>query len=247
MADIPLAIVMPVYNEALGLRQVIETWSAAVLDRLPGSVLIAVNDGSRDDSGAILHEIARKDPRVIGIHQDNGGHGAAILAGYRAAMARNAAWIFQTDSDAQFLASQFWDAWGVREDASMICGCRQTRPDSLLRRIGARLERWVIRVLFGVSLADANCAFRLMRQDLMAHALSLIADGDTAPNVEISIVARSRHGGGFRSIPVTCLPRAFGVSTLNLRSYVRATLRTCRDLLAFRRRWRKEDGRPSAP
>jgi glycosyltransferase involved in cell wall biosynthesis len=48
--------------------------------------LIAVGDGSKDSTGVILDRLAEKEPRLLVHHQQNAGHGAAILAGYRMAI-----------------------------------------------------------------------------------------------------------------------------------------------------------------
>ena len=238
MATIPIALVMPVYNESAGLERMLNEWRHAVLNAISGCVLIAVDDGSTDGSGALLDRIAAEDARIIALHQPNAGHGPAIVNGYREALRRGAEWIFQTDSDAQFRPEDFGSGWAMRAGASAVIGCRQNRPDPLVRRIGARVERGLVRWLFGVRLPDPNCAFRFVRADVMRRALDLIDPADFAPNVALSVVAGLLYKEGFRSFPVRCLPRPYGESTLHLRAYARGTFRTLRQLLRFRRRLR---------
>ena len=75
-----IVIVIPVYNESVCIEPVTLDW-LRICDKLDGR-LIAVDDGSKDGTGAILDRLAEKEPRLLVRHQQNAGHGAAILAGY---------------------------------------------------------------------------------------------------------------------------------------------------------------------
>ena len=82
-----VVVVIPAYNERAYIEQTVLDW-LRVLDKLDGR-LIAVDDGSKDSTGVILDRLAEKEPRLLVHHQQNAGHGAAILAGYRMAIALN--------------------------------------------------------------------------------------------------------------------------------------------------------------
>lgn len=79
-----LSIVMPVYNEEATLEVIVERVFSAPVDMTID--LIAVDDGSKDASRDILARLAEKHPglRVI-LHDKNGGKGAALATGFRAA------------------------------------------------------------------------------------------------------------------------------------------------------------------
>lgn len=93
-ADTPLvSVVMPVYNVEPYLAQAINS----VLNQTYSNLeLIAVNDGSKDGSGAILDEYARRDPRLIVVHQPNQGVVAAANHGINLAKGE---FIARQDSD----------------------------------------------------------------------------------------------------------------------------------------------------
>ena len=77
-----LAIVMPVYNEAAVLEQVVEEWQAALRDEAVECEWIAVDDGSTDSTGEVLRQLAARHPNRIRImRQSNAGHGAACRRG----------------------------------------------------------------------------------------------------------------------------------------------------------------------
>lgn len=77
-----ISVIIPVYNVELYLRECLDS----VLTQHYSSLqIILIDDGSTDNSGAICDEYAAKDPRVVVIHQKNGGAAAAKNAGLRAA------------------------------------------------------------------------------------------------------------------------------------------------------------------
>ena len=69
-----VAIIVPVYNVALYLRECLDS---ILTQTYTNFTVFAVDDGSTDESGAILDEYAVKDPRFIVIRQKNGGLSAA--------------------------------------------------------------------------------------------------------------------------------------------------------------------------
>jgi len=79
-----LSVVMPVYNEAASVAQVIEL----VLAQRPVIELIVVDDASRDGSWEALQAVAREQPRVKVLrHEHNQGKGAALRTGLQHATA----------------------------------------------------------------------------------------------------------------------------------------------------------------
>ena len=80
--NIRLSVIMPVYNAEQSLRATLDSVLGQDMD---GMELIAVNDGSTDDSLAILEEYAAKDSRVKVISQPNGRQGKARNTGLKVA------------------------------------------------------------------------------------------------------------------------------------------------------------------
>lgn len=226
-----LAIVIPAYNEAACIKAVIQEW-LEVADAADG-LLVVVNDGSRDATGALLDEMALKAPRLRVIHQANAGHGAAVLHGYREALFLRPAFVFQTDSDDQFKAADFWKLWEKRTLSPFIIGHRQSRHDAFHRLVITRILRGLNVVLFGAAIKDANIPFRLIRADYLAELLELLPAMPFAPNVFLSILAH-KSGSALLEIPITHQERHTGtVSILRWRLF-KACLRTARELGRFR-------------
>ncbi len=226
-----LTLVMPVYNEEDCLDRVVRGWLDVLRDDIGPYRLIVVDDGSKDGSGEILDKLAAELPAVHVIHQPNSGHGAALRAAYRAAA--DSDWVFQVDSDDQFLPREFSFLWDMRHDADFIIGYRTARRDGPVRLLVTRTLRLILWALFSCRLRDANIPFRLMRGGTLAELLAYVPEGAFIPNVLLSVLACKR-GRFVQDVPVTHLERKTGkVSIANIR-LLRALVRCTIELLSFR-------------
>lgn len=132
-----LAIVIPVYNEAPVLPELLRRL-AAVCDRLDDlrCQVIFVDDGSRDDSAAILREAARRDSRLRLVRLSrNFGHQPALTAGLHAAAEADAVVTMDADlQDPPELIPALVSSW--RQGAEVVLAVRTARAEHGLRRLG---------------------------------------------------------------------------------------------------------------
>ena len=224
--------VMPAYNEAGCIEGVVREWLAAV------ECLIVVNDGSRDETGAILDRVAAECPSLRVIHQANAGHGAALLTGYRAALATGTEWVFQTDSDGQFFAEDFRLLWDRRETSDFLLGRRAARDDHPVRIYLSGVHATLLRILFGVRPGDPNVPFRLIRAERLRAYLRYIPKDTFAPNVFLAILA-ARDGIETGAIPVRHRARQTGQVSIRGWKTLKIGWLVFRQLLAFRRTLRR--------
>jgi glycosyltransferase involved in cell wall biosynthesis len=184
-------IVMPVYNEAECICDVLQDWSRELNGLGISYRLIVLNDGSKDDTAEVLkkfNEIAT----IKVINKKNAGHGPTILMGYTMA-AQEAEWVFQVDSDNEIKAEQFKKLWAEREKYDAVIGIRDGRQQPLPRRIISFFSRLVVHIFYGSGIMDVNCPFRLMRADVLKQILARIPENTFAPNVAISgFLARAK-------------------------------------------------------
>ena len=92
MADL-ISVVVPVYNVTKDLPRCLDSILA---QSYPNIELIAVDDGSSDESGTILDKYAQLHPNIRVIHQENGGATSARLRGVAEASGE---WIGFVDGD----------------------------------------------------------------------------------------------------------------------------------------------------
>ncbi len=223
-----LYIVIPAYNEEETIAHVIDDWYP-VVEKVGGdSRLVIVNDGSRDRTAEILEECGRSRPLLIGLTKENGGHGAAILYGYRYALVAGADYIFQTDSDGQTLSEEFWGFWEKRASYDMVIGHRRKRQDGLSRLFVTKVLKLVLLLLFHVNVPDANTPFRLMKAGTLAKYLPLIPEGYNLSNVIVSVIYAKKKLPVLY-LPITFRPRQGGVNSINMKKIIKIGKRAWKD------------------
>ena len=228
-----LYIVIPAYNEAENIAQVVNEWYPVVnrysADGL--SRLVIIDDGSRDGTYEILQKEVERRPLLEVITKANSGHGASVLCGYKYALEKNAAYIFQTDSDGQTLPSEFDVFWHERERYDMVIGWRRGRLDGFSRLVVTKVLKLVIWICFGVWVTDANAPFRLLKTAPLRQIINLIPEGYNLSNVLVSVIYAKRKNP-CRYIPITFRQRQGGVNSINLRKICKIGVKALRD---FRR------------
>jgi dolichol-phosphate mannosyltransferase len=236
-----LAVVMPAYNEAAVIDEAVSEVKQAVLSRTPGSKLIVVDDGSRDGTGTILDRLAAADTRITVIHQNNRGHGSALLTGLDHA---TATWILLIDSDRQIPLDAFERAWALRNGYQAVLGARTGRDDPLVRRLITAVLRLALRTLLAVDLSDPNVPFKLLRLDVVQRARRLIPDGTSVPSVFLSAFIVQR-GLAFAVLPVPYRQRQAGQGSLQSWRLWKFALRAMLELAAFSIRLRRPSATPA--
>lgn len=118
-----VAVIVPVYNVASYLRECLDS---ILTQTYTSFTVFAVDDGSTDESGAILDEYAVKDLRLIVIHQKNGGISAARNAALdRIERDGTFQYVAFVDSDDKvlpdFLAHLIQNAFRTQADIT-VCG-----------------------------------------------------------------------------------------------------------------------------
>lgn len=233
VSPVRLTIVMPVYNEAAGVAEVIADLRAYVLDVVAGSELIVVDDCSNDGSAAVLAEEAARDPRIrVLTNETNSGHGPTVR---RALDESRGEWIFHLDSDGQVDVSEFRVLWTAREQADLVLGMRLDRHDPWHRLVLTRLTRVVVSVMAGRRVPDANVPFKLVRRSLFTHLAPTMPASAFAPSLML-VIGAVRSQARVVELETTHLPRRHGASTLNVRRLSAAVVRATLETVAFSRK-----------
>lgn len=230
--SVPLTVIMPVYNEEGAITLAVEEVRRHVLDAVAGADFVVVDDGSRDRTPALLDEMARGDSRLRVIHQANRGHGGALLAGLAQATGEH---VFLIDSDRQIPLDGFAAAWAqVGPGRAAVFGVRKNRNDPALRLYLSRLINGVIRVWFGVQLADANAPYKLLRRSIWQEASTCIPPGTLAPSLFLAIYAKAR-GHDILEIDVPHKERETGEVSIKRLKLLKFCAAGLRQMSAFRR------------
>lgn len=228
MGNDRLYIVIPAYNEEENIERVIKDWYPVAEQTGKDSRLVVINDGSRDHTYEIVRTLQEKYSQLIALNKKNSGHGPTCTYGYRYAVENGADYIFQTDSDGQTAAAEFWNFWEQRDKFDMVIGWRKHRKDGFSRIIVTKTLKLVIWFCFRVDVQDANTPFRLMKADTFEKYLSLIPETYNLSNVLIAVIYAKKRLK-VKYIPVTFRERQGGVNSINFRKIMRIGKRAVKD------------------
>ena len=231
-----LYIIIPAYNESVNISHVIEEWYPLVESHNANdsSRLVVIDDGSKDNTYSILKDLSRTHKLLQVITKENGGHGSAVLAGYRYAIENKADYIFQTDSDGQTLAGEFESFWELRNDYDAVIGTRPSRGDGASRKFVEKVLCFILRIIFGVKVPDANAPFRLMKRELVAKYISKLPHDFNLPNAMLTTYFAYFHERiAFRDI--TFRPRQGGVNSINVKKIFAIGIKAVKDFARLRR------------
>lgn len=230
-----LYIIIPAYNEAENIKNVIEHWYP-VVEKYNGdgrSRLVIIDDGSKDNTLEIVKDEVRNKEYLEVINKENGGHGSSIFFGYHYALQENADWVFQTDSDGQTLAEEFDMFWENRTDYEVLIGKRCNRGDGFARKIIGFCVKCVVFAIFGEKVEDTNTPYRLMYHDALSKALEFVPKEYNLTNIALTaIFARMARREEIKMtfLPITFKPRQGGKNSINVPKIIKIGIKAIKDL-----------------
>ncbi len=229
-----LSIVIPAYNEEANVVAAVEEVSSVAQTLNADYEIILVNDGSRDRTGEIARsELAPRIPNFRLVeHFPNRGYGGALKAGFTAATKDVIAF---TASDQQFKFSEITLLLDkLTPDMTLVSGWRVNRNDPFMRRLNGRGWNTVVLILFGHTIHDIDCGFKVFRREALSHIH--IESNGAMVDTEMLAELKAR-GFKLTDVPVTHLPRTAGSPT---GANFKVIFRAFRDLFRFRLRLSRE-------
>ncbi len=229
-----VSVVLPAYEEAMGIGAAVGRVRAALADLDGGSEIVVVDDGSADDTAARARAAGAD---AVVVLPENRGKGAAVRAGAAAAGGRT---VIFTDADLAYDPGQLvtmvleieggWDVVvGSRRLAGTVTDVRARR----VREIGG----WVInRLTHAVVLGhyrDTQCGLKAFRSDVAATVFERCRIDGFAFDIELFVIAE-RDQLALREVPV----RVTNTSGSTVR-VARDGARLVRDLFRIRR-WARQ-------
>lgn len=231
--------VMPAYNEAENIEDVVRTWHPIVEKAGAESRLVIANDGSKDDTYAKMLELKKTYPLLEPLDKPNSGHGATILYLYRYAMEQGADYVFQTDSDGQTDPEEFWQMYEHRGQYDFQIGYRKGREDGASRVFVTKTLRWVVWMMFGVWVTDANTPFRLMKSERLKKIMEVVPQDFFLANVAISAIA-VKWKESLKFYRITFRPRQGGVNSINMKRIIKIGWKALGDFRKINKSLRKQ-------
>lgn len=201
-----VAVVIPAYNEADSVREVVESLPAAVCGHRVEAIV--VSDGSTDDT----RDVAADADAVVTEHPINQGQGGALKTGFAIARQREADVVLTMDADGQHDAGELESLVEpiVEDRADYVLGSRYLGNDRSgngpTRRLGIRVFTSLINLFSSAGITDCTNGYRAIRGSRLDD-LTLTEERFSAP--ELIIEAR-KNGLRILEVPVTVRSREAG-------------------------------------
>src|SRR5262245_4187170 len=162
-----ISVVVPMRNEAASVPDLYRELTAALDGFGRPYEIIAIDDGSTDETFRLLAGLQRTDPRVRVVRfRRNFGQTAAFSAGFAHARGR---FIVTSDGDLQNDPRDIPEMVRIAEqrNADIVAGWRRNRKDAFInRRLPSMIANWVISRTTGVRLHDYGCSLKVFRAEV---------------------------------------------------------------------------------
>ena len=229
-------IVIPTYNEIQNLKGILESVfqvvdaKASLYDVSEVGVLV-VDDNSPDGTGRLADELAKKEPRIHGLHrQQKNGLGKAYVAGFAWGLDRGYDAICEMDADFSHNPSYLPEFWRLLKDHDVVVGSRYVAGGGVRnwgagRKLISRGGSVYARTLLGMPVQDMTGGYNAWRRKTLEDVdISSLRSEGYAFQIELKWRAWKK---GFRIVefPILFEDRTAGKSKMSRRIVVEAMMR----------------------
>lgn len=211
-----MVMVVPTYNEAENITEVVRRVRAAV----PDADVLVVDDGSPDGTGRIADRIAATDSCVQVLHRTvKEGLGAAYLEGFEVALQRGYDVIGEMDADGSHQPEELPRLLDALAEADLVLGSRWVPGGSVVnwpwtRQALSRGGNLYTRILLGIPVRDATGGFRLFRRTTL-EKIDLPSVESVGYCFQADLAWRTVEAGlRVREVPIEFVERVRGESKM---------------------------------
>jgi len=211
-------VIIPTYDE----RENVGPIAQAVLQNVPATDILFVDDNSPDGTGKLLDELALQAPRVHVLHRPGKqGLGRAYIAGFKWALAEGYEFIFEMDADFSHNPRELPNFLRVAANADLVLGSRYIG--------GIRVMNWplsrlllstgasaYVRLITGMPFWDPTGGFKCFRRRVLE---SIDLDAVTSSGYSFQIeMTHNAWMKGFRiqELPIVFEDRRVGYSKMSM-------------------------------
>jgi len=202
-----IMVVIPAYNEADNLRELLNRIPVIIKGRSVG--VLVVDDGSADTTKDVVIQAGH----MVAQNKINRGQGAASRLGYDVLLKNNIQIGVTMDADNQHLPEEIEKivAPVLNNEYDLVIGSRilgESYKSSMMRDTGIQLFTMAINLITGLRLTDCSSGFRAFNVKKMS---SLNLREDQFQTAEV-IVEAAKKGLRIGEVPITIVKRKHGVS-----------------------------------
>lgn len=214
-----ISLIIPLLNEAESLPELVDGIGKALSQiPAPDHEILFINDGSTDDSLAVIRELGKANPRIKCVSfGKNYGKAAALSVGLKKA---SGDYIVTLDADLQDDPAEIPELIRMLDQGfDLVSGWKKVRHDPVLtKNLPSKLYNWTTSKVSGIRLHDFNCGLKAYRKKA---AKSLHFYGEMHRYLPVLV-----HWNGFKVTekPVTHHPRKYGTTKYGLSRFFKGFL-----------------------
>ena len=159
----PISILLLVHNEEKVIEKTILNFNSELRKHIRIQIIVA-EDGSTDGTKKILNKLSKRISMKLITSKKRKGYLKATKDGL---LQTNSEFVFITDTDGQFIPSDFWKLYKERNNYDIVVGWKKNRADSPWRLIIAKAFHLLIRRIFDLPIHDPNTAFRIINKKVL--------------------------------------------------------------------------------
>ena len=214
-----ISVVVPLYNEEESLPELVAWIDRVAQENKLSYEVIMVDDGSSDNSWAVVEQLKERYPAIKGIRfARNYGKSAALYCGFDEAEGEV---VFTMDADLQDSPDEIPEMRRmILEDGyDLVSGWKKKRYDPAGKRFPSKFFNWTARIVSGIKLHDFNCG-------LKAYHYRVIKSIEVYGEMHRYIPILAKHAG-YKKIGekvVKHSERKYGVSKFGMERMVKGYL-----------------------
>lgn len=167
MRAIDVSVVVPLYNEAESLPELVEWITRVARENDLECEIIMVDDGSTDGSWGVVEALRGQYPSIRGVSfMRNYGKSAALYCGFEKARGEV---VITMDADLQDSPDEIPELRRMilEEGYDLVSGWKRKRYDPLGKRLPSKFFNFTARLMSGIKLHDFNCGLKAYRRKVV--------------------------------------------------------------------------------
>lgn len=200
-----ISVIIPAYNEIKTIREIIDR----VKDTGRVDEILVVDDGSKDGTREVLHELNEAGKIRAMFHEKNSGKGAAVMTGIRNAVGDV---IIIQDADLEYNPNEYPNLLKPIEDgmADVVYGSRflgqARRPILFWNMVANKILTFVTNILYNNILSDMETGYKVFKRELVKDIPIHARRFDFEPEFTAKILKRKYR---LYEVPIAFYPRDY--------------------------------------